>query len=132
MSVDPQKSAGTLLGDALSHVSSLVRSEVDLARAEVSENMNSAAVAIGMLAAAVVLAITALNVLSAALVGALTEAGIPGVWSAVIVGLAFGIAAYLFMNKGTNELKMSSLAPTRTAKNVKRDAQTVKEVYNDK
>ena len=69
---------------------------------------------------------------AAALVGALTEAGIPGVWSAVIVGLAFGIVAYLFMNKGTNELKMSSMAPTRTAKNVKRDAQTVKEVYNDK
>ncbi|HBR39407.1 MAG TPA: phage holin family protein, partial [Sulfitobacter pontiacus] len=28
--------------------------------------------------------------------------------------------------------KLSSLAPTRTTKNVKRDAQAVKEVYDDK
>lgn len=34
--------------------------------------------------------------------------------------------------KGTNDLKLSSLAPTRTAKNVKRDAQAVKKVYDDK
>lgn len=132
MSTDPNKSAGGLLSDALTHVSSLVRSEVDLARAEVNENVQSAGAAIGLILGAVVVALTALNVLTAALVAALTEAGIPAGWSALIVGVIFGIIAYVMLNKGTNDLKLSSLAPTRTAKNVKRDAQAVKEVYDDK
>lgn len=132
MSGETNKSAGGLLNDALSHVSSLVRSEVDLARAEVSENLNSAAVAIGLIVGAVVVALTALNVLTAALVAALTEAGLDAGWAALLVGLALGILAYVMVNKGTNDLKLSSLAPTRTARNVKRDADAVKEVYDDK
>lgn len=132
MSTEPNKSASGLLSDALTHVSALVRSEVDLARAEVNENLQSAGVAIGMIIGAVVVALTALNVLTAALVAALTEAGLPAGWSALIVGMIFAIIAYVMLNKGTNDLKLSSLAPTRTAKNVKRDAQAVKEVYDDK
>ncbi len=134
MTADPNtnKSTGSLLSDALSHVSSLVRNEVDLARAEVNENLKSAGVAVGLLVGAVVVALTALNVLSAALVAALTEAGIAAGWSALIVGVAFAIIAFIMANKGMNDLKLSSLAPSRTAKNVKRDAQTVKEVYDDK
>ena len=132
MTTDPNKSTGSLLSDALTHVSSLVRSEVDLARAEVNENLKSAGAAIGLIVGAVVVALTALNVLSAALVAALPEAGIPPGWSALIVGVAFALIAYVMVNKGTNALKLSSLAPTRTTKNVKRDAQAVKEVYDDK
>jgi tetrahydromethanopterin S-methyltransferase subunit F len=129
---EPNKSAGNLLSDAFVQVSSLVRSEFDLARAEVSENLKTAGIAIGMILGAVVVALTALNVLSAALVVALTNAGIPAGWSALIVGMVFAVIAYVMVQKGTNDLKLSSLAPTRTAKNVKRDAQAVKEVYDDK
>lgn len=132
MSTDPNKSAGGLLTDALTHVSSLVRSEVDLARSEVNENLKSAGVAIGTIIGAVVVGLTALNVLSAALVTAITKAGVPAGWSALIVGVVFAIIAYVMINKGMNDLKLSSLAPTRTTKNVKRDAQAVKEVYDDK
>ena len=132
MTTDSNKSAGSLLTEALSHVSSLMRKEVDLARAEVNENLKHAGVAIGLIVGAVVVALTALNVLSAALVAALTEAGIPAGCSAVIVGVLLAIVAYVMVQKGTNDLKLSSLAPTRTAKNVKRDAQTMKEVYDDK
>ena len=132
MTTESNKSAGSLLTEALSHVSSLMRKEVDLARAEVNENLKHAGVAIGLIVGAVVVAITALNVLSAALVAALTEAGIAAGWSAVIVGVLLAIVAYVMVQKGTNDLKLSSLAPTRTAKNVKRDAATMKEIYDDK
>lgn len=132
MTTESNKSAGSLLTEALSHVSSLMRKEVDLARAEVNENLKHAGVAIGLIVGAVVVALTALNVLSAALVAALTEAGIAAGWSAVIVGVLLAIVAYVMIQKGTNDLKLSSLAPTRTAKNVKRDAATMKEVYDDK
>ena len=85
MNVD--KSTGNLLNDVMARVSGLVRGEVDMARAEINENLSKAATAVGMIVGAVVIALTALNVLSAALVAALTEAGIPGGWSALIVGV---------------------------------------------
>ena len=127
----PEKSAGTLLTDALNHVSSLVRNEVDLARAEISENVNRAGVALGLLVGAVVLALVALNVLAAALVSALTELGIAAGWSALIVGVLLAVIAFAMSAKGLNDLKLSSLAPSRTARNVRRDAEAVKEAYND-
>lgn len=132
MSTDPNKSAGGLLSEALSHVSSLMRNEVDLARAEIDENLKTAGVAIGMIVGAVVVALTALNVLSAAVVAGLTDAGIDAGWAALIVGVILAIVAYVMASKGTNDLKLKSLAPKRTAKNVKRDAQTLKEAYDDK
>lgn len=128
---DRNNSTGGLLSDALSHISSLVRNEVDLARAEVSENATNAAVAIGVLVGGVVISLAALNVLTAALVAALTEAGIPAGWSALIVGVALAAVAVVMITKGMNDLKATSLAPTRTAKNVKRDAEALKETYNE-
>ena len=125
-------SAGNLLSEALAHVSALVSNEVDLARAEIDENLKTAGVAIGLIVGAVAVALAALHVLAAALVAALTELGIPAGWSALIVGVGLALIAWAMVQKGVNELKLRSLAPTRTAKNVQRDAQTVMEVYNDK
>lgn len=122
-----EKSTGTILNEAMTHVSSLVRNEVDLARAEINQNLRQAAVAIGMIVGAIVVALTALNVLSAALVVALTNAGLPGGWAALIVGIVFALVAYLMVKNGTDSLKLNSLVPTRAAKNIRRDAEAVKE-----
>jgi len=122
-----EKSTGTILNEAMTHVSSLVRNEVDLARAEINQNLKQAAVAIGMIVGAIVVALTALNVLSAALVVALTNAGLPGGWAALIVGIVFALVAYLMVKNGTDSLKLNSLVPTRAAKNIRRDAEAVKE-----
>jgi ABC-type uncharacterized transport system permease subunit len=121
------KSAAGLLSDAIAHMSSLVRKEVDLARAEISENVSRAGVAVGLLAGALVLALTALNVLAAALVAGLAETDLGPGWSALIVGLVLGAIALFLALKAKNDLKLSSIAPTRTAKNVQRDAQALKE-----
>ncbi len=129
---NPSKSAGGLLSDAMNNVSSLVRNEVDLARAEISENISKAGVAVGLIAGAAIIALVALNVLAAALVAALTEAGIEAGWAALIIGAVLAVIAFILMGKGVNDLKLSSLAPTRTVKNVKRDAAAVKEAYDDK
>ncbi|WP_299740894.1 phage holin family protein [uncultured Roseobacter sp.] len=126
------ESASSLLTDAMSNFSGLVRNEVDLARAEISENATKAGVAIGLIAGAAIIALVALNVLAAALVAALTEVGLDTGWSALIVGAALSIIAFVLINKGVNDLKLSSLAPTRTVKNVQRDAAAVKEAYDDK
>ncbi|EDZ46823.1 conserved hypothetical protein [Rhodobacterales bacterium Y4I] len=120
------------MSEALNNISSLIRNELALARAEVSENLNRAAVALGLIVGGVVVALTALNVLAAALSAGLTEAGMDPGWAALLVGLGFAAVAFGMIAKGTNDLKLSSLAPTRTAENVKRDAQSIKETYNDK
>lgn len=126
------KSTGSLLSDAMSNVSGLVRSEVDLARAEISENVTKAGVAVGLIAGSAIIALVALNVLAAALVAALTASGLDAGWSALLVGTVLGLIAFFLINKGINDLKLSSLAPTRTVKNVQRDAAAVKDAYDDK
>lgn len=128
----PDRGARGLLSDAMANVSSLVRGEVDLARAEISENVTKAGVAFGMIAGAALIALVALNVLAAALVAALTEAGIDAGWAALIVGATLAVIAFVLMGKGVSDLKLSSLAPTRTARNVRRDAEAVKEAYDDR
>ena len=121
------RSAPNLISEVMTHVSNLVRKEFDLARGEVSDNLSRAAVAVGLLVGAIVVALVALNVLAAALAAGLTNLGIDAGWAALIVGGLLAIAAFAMVAKGINDLKLSSLAPTRTAKNVKRDAETVKE-----
>jgi len=122
----------TLVSDALDHVSSLVRNEVDLARAEMNENIKRAGAAVGVLVGALIIALTALNVLTAALVAGLVELGMDNGLAALLVGVSFAVIAFVMAKKALDELKASSLAPTRTAKNVQRDAEAVKEVYDGK
>ncbi|MGR3468711.1 MAG: phage holin family protein [Shimia sp.] len=124
---NPTRSTPGLVSDVLTHVSNLVRKEFDLARAEMDENLSRAVVAIGLLVGAVVIALTALNVLAAALVAAIENTGIAPGWSALIVGVLFAAIAGGLAAKGANDLKASSLAPTRTMDNLKQDADTVKE-----
>lgn len=124
------KSTVGLVGEALQHISGLIRKEVDLARAEVSENANRALVAIGVIAGGAILVLVALNVLSAALVAGIAELGIDAGWAALIVGVVYLVIAAIMVRKGTNDLKASSLAPTRTVQSVRRDANAMKETIN--
>jgi len=125
------RGAPGLFGDALSHVSNLVREEVSLARAEVSENVSRAGIAIGFVVAGLVLAVTALNVLAAALVDAVANMGLDVGWAALVVGVVLALLAVALAIKGRNDLRLASLAPTRAARNVRRDAVAVKEAYEN-
>jgi hypothetical protein len=121
------RSAPALMGDVVSHVAELVRKEIQLFRAEMNEKATDAVVAIGSIVAGVVIALTALNVLAAALVTALTNAGMPATWSALIVGATFALIAYFMASRGISNLKASSLAPERTARAASQDATMVRE-----
>ncbi|MFN4100505.1 MAG: phage holin family protein [Pararhodobacter sp.] len=126
--MQPEKTEGTvsLLGTIVEQLSGLIRSELHLAKAETEQNIKAAAVAVGFIVAALVIFITALNVLAGAIVAGLAELGLQPGWSALIVGVIFAVIAYALLHKGMNDLKLSSIAPTRTAENVKRDARAVK------
>lgn len=121
------KGSANLLTEVMGHISNLVRKEFDLARTEVSQNISKAGIAIGLLVGALVVALVALHVLAAALVAGIAELGLDAGWAALIVGGVLAIVAFAMVSKGINDLKLSSLAPTRTVKNVQRDAEAVKE-----
>ena len=121
------RSTPALMGDLIESVSQLVRKEIQLFRAEMGEKATKATVAAGSILVAAVLAITALNVFAAAVVAALTKAGISATWSAVIVGGVLAIIAFLMASRGINNLKAGSLAPERTVRAATRDASMVKE-----
>lgn len=120
------RETGSLVGDALTQVTSLVRGEMDLFRAEIDQNVKEAGAGLGMIVGGVVIMLVALNVLASALVVALTELGIDAGWSALIVGISLAVIAAILAKSGTGKLKTTSLAPTRTAKNVRRDSEAVK------
>ena len=124
------KSVSTLLSEVMSHVSGLVRGEINLVRAEVSESMTKAMVGIGMIVAAVVLVLVALNVLAAALVDGIAALGLDAGWAALIVGVVFAVIAAIMLMKGKNDLKSVKLAPSRATRNVQKDAYAVKESLN--
>lgn len=120
------RETGSLVGDALQQVIALVRGELNLLRAEMDQNARKAVAAIGMIVAGIVVMLVALNVLAAALVEAIASLGLDAGWSALIVGVVFAVIAAILAGQGTKNLKLTSLAPTRTTKNVERDGEAVK------
>jgi hypothetical protein len=122
-----ERSAPALVGDLVGHISELVRKEVQLLRAELNEKSTQVMTALGSIAAGLVVALTALNVLAAAIVVALERAGIPGSWSALIVGGVLAVVAFFLVRGGMAALKASNLAPDRTARALSRDAAMAKE-----
>jgi hypothetical protein len=125
------KSTAALLSEALNHVSGLVRKEVDLARAEMSRAVSRAAMGIALLVGAVILSLTALNVLAAAFVAWLAETGIGAGWSALIVGGVILVIAAILVKVGINRVKAVTNAPKRSAESIRRDAAAVKGAIND-
>ena len=121
------RSLKDLLADLTHSVTTLFRKEIELARAELSEKVSQAGVAAGAIAAGGILALAALIVLLQALVIALSELGLAPALSALIVGGVVAIIAFALIYKGMNDLKASSLAPTRTVEALRRDAHMVKE-----
>ena len=125
------RSTGALIHSAFQHVNGLIRGEIALARAEVEQSLRTAAAGVGMLAIALALVLVALNVLAAAIVAGLAEAGLHPGWAAMIVGAFFLIAAGVLVLIGKKSLDPGTIAPTRTARNLRRDVETVKEATND-
>jgi drug/metabolite transporter (DMT)-like permease len=121
------RSLKELLSDLTNSVTTLFRKEIELARAEMSEKIGQATIAAGSVAAGGVLALAALIVLLQALVIALADLGLAPALSALIVGGVVAIIAFALIYKGMNDLKASSLAPTRTVEALRRDAHLVKE-----
>ncbi|ALG92383.1 hypothetical protein TQ29_19350 (plasmid) [Actibacterium sp. EMB200-NS6] len=126
------RDTGNLLGQAIQQVIALMRGEMDLFRAELDQNVKKAGGAVGMIVGGIVLLLVALNVLAGAAVTAIVAAGLSPLWSALIVGGVLLVIAMILVKSGQGNLKLASLAPTRTRRNLERDRDAVaKEMSND-
>ena len=106
-------SLGELLGDVTRDVSTLMRQEVELAKAELKQSGSKAGKGGGMLAGAGVAGHFVLLFLSIALWYALGELMGLG-WSAVVVAVIWGIIAAILASIGRKELKQIKGMPQTT------------------
>ena len=116
---------GALMADVLAGVSRLVQGELALARAEAAERLQSAKQAVLQVAIAVVLGITAINLLAAALVAAIVAMGLSPIWASLLVGVVLLLLAIAAGLAAARLLRDAGKAPRRTAASVRRDVETL-------
>jgi hypothetical protein len=128
MAYDTLRNTGLVraLGDVLADLSDLVQKEIRLAKAEVTEKINSKLHAsIWMVTAGVIGLIAALLVIQG-IVFAIASAGLALHWSCLLVAavLAVVAAGAFFYGRSSAE---EELLPARTVKQVTQDIKTAKE-----
>ncbi|WP_299031415.1 phage holin family protein [uncultured Sulfitobacter sp.] len=126
---DPRQ-APTLLVDTLRNFANLMQTELQLAKAEIANNVSRAGAGIAMMVVAAILALTGLNVLAGALVAYIATTGLSAGTAALIVGGGVLIVAVILVLVGKSRLSAAALEPTRTLNNLQRDAATVKGATN--
>jgi len=123
-----QKAASTSLGDLLGEVtrdlSTLMRQEIELAKAELTDSAKKAGKGSGLYAGAGYGALMAVLFLSIALWWGLGYL-IGNAWSAVVVAVIWGIVALVLYLQGKKQMKAVKGAP-QTVDSVKRIPDAVK------
>lgn len=128
---DTPRSAADMMSGLMGNVSNLVRNEVDLARAETAESLSRAGGILAWMAVALVLGIVGLNVLAASLVSVLVWAGLDPQWATLAVGLGLLVIAAVIFLSARSALHQIGFMPTRTARNVQRDAAAIRNSFNE-
>jgi uncharacterized membrane protein YqjE len=126
-STEPRdQSIGELVKDLATETSSLVRQELDLAKAEMTERGRQASKGAAMFGAAAVVGLLSAGALTACLVAALDLA--MATWlAALIVTVAFGAVAGALAMTGRKQIREATPpVPEQTIESVKEDVQWAK------
>lgn len=121
-----EKPLSELVRDLMNQVSSMIRHEIGLARAEMSEKASQASSGVVMLGMALALGIGAIVILLMSAVVALNDVMEPWL-SALIVGGVAALVAAAMAAKGKANLKARNLAPDRTVESLRSDAHFLRE-----
>ena len=122
------RSLSELLSDVTTEIATLFRKEVELAKAETSEQVSRAAKAGGMLGAAAVIGFLDLILFSFAAAWALSEVVPEGVAFA-IVAVVFAIVAGVLFIAGKKRLASVNPVPNQTVQTLKADVQVAKDSF---
>jgi len=124
---DPrEQSVGELLKQLSTETSTLVRQELELAKAEMREKGRNAGPGLGMIGGAGVAALFALGTLTAAVILVLDEA-MPVWLAALIVTAVYGaVGTYLYVQGKERVEDAGSPAPQQTIETLKEDVEWAK------
>jgi hypothetical protein len=115
-----------LLRQLSQETATLVRQEIELAKAEVTQKGKTAGVGVGIVGAAGVVALLALGALTACLVLAL-DIVMPAWLAALIVAIVFGgVAAFLGLRGKEKVQEAGAPVPEQTVETVKEDIEWAK------
>ena len=121
------RSLGELFTELSRETSTLVRQEVQLAKAEMTQKASQVGKDVGFLAVGGAVAYAGFLAIIAAVILALVAVGLAGWLSALLVGLVVaGIGGFLIW-KGLNALKQEDLVPRQTIETLKEDKEWAKE-----
>jgi len=118
-------SLGEIVGRMTSDFSQLMRAEIALAKAEAKEEVKEAGKGVGLLAGAGYAGHLLVLFLSLALMF-LLAVWMPIGWAALIVGVIWGIVAFVLQSSGRKNLQRATPPMTETVETLKEDAQWAK------
>jgi hypothetical protein len=123
---DPrERGIGELVKDLASQTSTLVRQEIQLAQAEVTQKGKVAGKGAGLLAGAAVFGLLALGALTAGLIALLDE--VMATWVAALIVMAlWAIVALVLAKAGQKALQQATPPAPQTVETVKEDIQWAK------
>jgi hypothetical protein len=120
-----ERPIGELVKDLSQQTSTLVRKEIELARAELQQKGKVAGKGVGMLGGASVAALLALGALSAALIALLDKA--MATWVAALIVMAlWALLAAVLAKAGQKSLQQATPPAPQTVETVKEDIQWAK------
>jgi hypothetical protein len=120
------QSISELVKDLATETSTLVRQEIDLAKAEMTDRGKRAGKGVGMLAAGAVVALLAFGALTAGLIAAL-DLAMPTWLAALIVTVVYGAIAAVLVQIGRKKVQEAAPpVPEETIESVKEDVQWAK------
>ena len=122
------RSLSELLSDVTTEIATLFRKEVELAKAETSEQVSRAAKAGGMLGAAAVIGFLDLILFSFAAAWALSEIVPEGV-AFLIVAVLFAVVAGVLAMAGKKRLATINPMPNQTVQTLRDDVQVAKDSF---
>jgi putative superfamily III holin-X len=121
-----ERPIGDLVKQLAGQTSTLVRQELDLAKAEMSQKASIAGKGAGLLGGAAVVGLLAAGALTACLILALSEV-VPDWLAALIVALVMGAVAAVLALQGRNRIRAATPPmPEQTVETVKEDVEWAK------
>jgi drug/metabolite transporter (DMT)-like permease len=120
------RSVGELLRDLANDISRLIRDELALARSEVGDKLHQMIAALVSIIGGSLLGFAALIILLQAVVQGLSN-HMPDWLASILTGGAVAIVGAILVYGGQKALSATRLAPDRTAENLRRDANLVRE-----
>jgi len=115
------KSVVDLAGDVLADMASLLQTELQLLRAEISDKINFTAVSGALIAAGALLLLTTIVLLTQAAIAGLVDYGFAWPAAILIVAVATAILGGAFVWLGLNRLSLERLAPSKTLGEFQKD-----------